>query len=294
MNTTYNKQFLINYLIEQTKLNIARLKNLESIVNDIDVRNDIISNILNTTKNYNSLNKLVNGYRFINNNSVDNIIYGGLMSNILSSYYMFYGCRNIKIINLSNVTFDNVIMAKYMFSNLENVEEIYLPNTTFELTVNICNSFSNCQKLTKLNLSSVTFNNIDDCVGLFSFLRNIKELDLPKATFEKTTAIAGLFGGNDKLEKINIPLATFNGVLNNVDNVNTTFTLSNKLNYINMSSATFANTTLEAASKIFSGIQQYCEIIIPRETYERLSQDGGPFNDTTHWSYKNDRVIRTT
>ena len=109
----YNKQILINQLVEQTKFNIARLTSLENIVNKL---NSIDTNTLVKT-----IDKEVNGYKLLSNSNIKDIVLSdnqATFNNVIKGDYMF-NCPGISIIDLPNAEFDNLVSCNYMFTTLD-------------------------------------------------------------------------------------------------------------------------------------------------------------------------------
>ena len=210
-----NKQNFINQLIEQTKFNIARLTNLENIVNEYILSTNDITKVLNNIINSKML--------FADNQPTTNITEGLINSSLQWNKINFNNVLNISHmltaqeltnLNLNNTTFNLVTNGVYCFHKMENLISLRIPLTTFNLLTNGRNMFSFCNNLTTLDISNAIFNNLYNGNYMFGNLNNLTKIYLPKATFNNLYISNYMFAENNKLETIFIPKATFNNLSN--------------------------------------------------------------------------------
>jgi len=66
--------------------------------------------------------------------------------------YMFSGCSSLKILNLSNFTFNYVLNMDHMFYNCSSLEELNIPNFTpqnIDAECSVFSMFDGCTSLKK-------------------------------------------------------------------------------------------------------------------------------------------------
>ena len=68
--------------------------------------------------------------------------------------HMFYGCYNLKNIDLSPFDTQNVTNMSYMFYKCINLKSIDLSGFNFTNVINLNKMFSNCINLESINLTS--------------------------------------------------------------------------------------------------------------------------------------------
>ena len=235
----YNKQILINQLVEQTKFNLARLTSLENIVNKL-----VNTNVVTLDE---ALDKLVNGYRIFSNTR--NIKSNSSLSNLIN-------------INITKIPFDKNI-----------IEKIKLPNINiFEYVEESSNFFSNSSTLEEIYLNSEKFENITNTSNMFGICPNLKYIDLSSATFKNVTNTSSMFASTNKLISIDVSSATFE----NVTNAFNMFCVSQLLQYIDLSSATFKNVT--NVSAMFGDCGSLTTLYLPNATFENVTNTSYMFS----------------
>ena len=262
----YNKQLLINQLIEQTKFNLARLTSLENIVNKL-VKSE-------------GLDKLVNGYYMFSYNSIFNgsnitgLISNSKLNKLLNCCSMFSLCGSLKEISLPNATFENLINGFEMFNYCTSLTTLLLPNATFENVINGYQIFKNCSSLKEISLPNATFENVTDARNMFNMCSSLTTLLLPNATFENVINTYSMFNYCESLKEISLPNATFE----NVTDATNMFGNCSKLTNLDISSATFNNVSMETLNDFFEEIPSNCKVYIPETTYNKLVKGTGPFS----------------
>ena len=302
----YNKQLLINQLIEQTKFNITRLTSLENIVNklisDASVitlnkaldkavngyklfANPNITEIISNTKfNYLlNINNLFNGNIFLDNEQYTKIIlpnatFRNVITNITNLTPNNQGSNNndkLIELDLSSATFDEITYCHYLFSKHSEIEYINLHNATFENVIYADRLLYECPKLKNIDLFFATFENIKRLYETFYKCPMIEIIDLPNATFNNLTwEIDNFIIDCDNLKYVNISKAKFNNKdLNSIDS----FVINCKsLETVILSSATFENITM---CNIFNNCPKLMIINMPNSTFKNVTNFSGSFNN---------------
>ena len=92
-------------------------------------------------------------------------------------FQMFYGCKNLKTVNLNGLKTDNVTDMSYMFDDCAAIKSLEFPKTfdTANVTAMI-NMFNGCTNLTTLDLSVFNTNNVTTMNGMFWGCRNLNKV----------------------------------------------------------------------------------------------------------------------
>ena len=127
-------------------------------------------------------------------------------NNVVDLSYMFYDCRKLKSIDLSNISFINIQKLPYMFFNCSNLIDIKFPiedkSTKIE---DFQYMFSYCKSLTSINLSNFSFVKAKNLNGMFLYCTSLENLILPKNEITTNVEnISFMFSGCNKLEIIDL------------------------------------------------------------------------------------------
>jgi len=90
--------------------------------------------------------------------------------------YMFYGCINLKYINIKNVK--ALGSAAYMFNNCKSLTSIDLSNFDISNTYYLNNMFTNCISLQTINLAEFKLDTGNTIESMFKNCYSLKSLDL--------------------------------------------------------------------------------------------------------------------
>ena len=88
--------------------------------------------------------------------------------------YMFYGCKNLTNLDLSNFNTQNVEDMSNMFSYCSSLTNLDLSNFNTQNVKNMSFMFSNCSSLTNLNLSNFNTQNVEDMRYMFDNCKAFK------------------------------------------------------------------------------------------------------------------------
>lgn len=107
------------------------------------------------------------------------------LRNLTTMSYMFYGCSNLKEIDLSGQNTSNVTSMSYMFSydtssmnNTMTIETIKLKDIDTSNVTSMSYMFYKCENLKELDLSDFNVNNLKYMNGMFWNCRLLDHLDL--------------------------------------------------------------------------------------------------------------------
>ena len=96
---------------------------------------------------------------------------------LIAINYIFYSCKELEYLDLSNFDTINVTSLRYMFNEYYNLKEKkgFDKFNTSKVT-NIKVMFTKCQELESLDLSSFDTSNINDILFIFSECLKLREI----------------------------------------------------------------------------------------------------------------------
>ena len=106
------------------------------------------------------------------------LFYGGARTNYLNEFlalldkdisdidYMFYGCKTITALDLSNINTDNITDMSYVFTSCINLTDINVSNFDTSNVINMSNMFSSCSVLDNLDLSNFDMSKVTVVNGM--------------------------------------------------------------------------------------------------------------------------------
>ena len=97
--------------------------------------------------------------------------------------YMFFGCTNLKEINLLSFNTSNVMDMSYMFYECENLINLDLSSFNSKSVIDMHYMFYNCKNLRNLYLSNFNIKNKYNCEGMFYNCNKLN--DLNSSSFKK-------------------------------------------------------------------------------------------------------------
>ena len=100
------------------------------------------------------------------------------ITDITDDSYMFYGCKNLTSLDLSNFDTGKVENMSSLFDGCENLTNLDLSNFDTSKVKHMSYMFWNCENLTSLDLSNFDTSQVEDMAGMFGGCENITNLDL--------------------------------------------------------------------------------------------------------------------
>lgn len=126
----------------------------------------------------------------------------GLCENLTSMYQMFYNCRSVLEIDLSNINTVNNNSLYQTFYGCGNLEKLNINNLKTNNVTNMAQTFYDCEKLKKIDLNSFDTSNVTNMQGMFYGCDNLEELDLSGFDMSKVANVYTMFINTFKLKKI--------------------------------------------------------------------------------------------
>ena len=160
------------------------------------------------------------GYLFYNDLTTASIMFfkNFKTSNVTNMQHMFFGCKKLQILNLSNLYFEKVINMSKMFSFCEKLEKVNFgdesndnSSATKKLTTASC-MFYGCTKLNTIIFRNGFFYSGENSLDMSSLFKGCSSLEYPnldKCNIQNVSNIEGMFYGCSKLETIDLGKNSF-------------------------------------------------------------------------------------
>ena len=115
----------------------------------------------------------------------------------------------------------NLTKTDYMFYDCKSIKNLDLSNFNSQSITDMSNMFCGCKSLTNLNLSNFDTQNVTNMSGMFDGCKSLKKLDLSNFDTQNVTDMSSMFSDCNSLTKDNI-IAEDNKILeefNKKDNI---------------------------------------------------------------------------
>ena len=100
------------------------------------------------------------------------------LCNLTKTNFLFYECKSLININLSNFNSQNVTNMNCMFSDCRSLTKINLSNFNTQNINDMSCMFSGCQSLKNIDLSNFNTENVNDMSYMFNGCRSLKKKDV--------------------------------------------------------------------------------------------------------------------
>jgi surface protein len=113
--------------------------------------------------------------------------------NITSMKGFFYGCNNLKSIDIHNLNTENVEDMSYMFSQCLELNTILYPNSKTSKIKNMNYMFEKCSHLSSINLTSFSTQNLELMSNTFYGCSSLNLIDLSNFNTKNIKDMSSLF-----------------------------------------------------------------------------------------------------
>ena len=166
------------------------------------------------------------------------IIKYSFKNNLKKINHMFFECKSLISIDLSNLNAHNIVDMSYLFSKCSSLKFINLSNFKSQNLKDINHMFDSCTSLEKINLSNFNTESVSDMNHLFYGCSSLKSLDLSYFNTQNTVDMESMFENCSSLEKLDLS----NFITQNVTKMNLMFYGCKNLKYLNLSNFGIDNT----------------------------------------------------
>ena len=118
--------------------------------------------------------------------------------------FLFWGCKDIIEIDLSNFDCSQVTSCESMFQECSSLKKLNLGNIDFGLSRNFISMFSKCRNLEELDVSHFNTKNSLNFRFMFSGCLKLKIIDVSKFNSLKCTNIDDMFSRCESLSEIDM------------------------------------------------------------------------------------------
>ena len=176
-------------------------------------------------------------YKF--NKKGKHIIKYTFMKNLSKADYLFYGCKSLTNINLSNINTENVTNMKNMFGECKSLKHIDLLKLNTQNVINMSDMFSGCISLNNIDLSNFNTEKVSNMSYMFHECKSLIDINLSNFNIKNVIKINEMFSGCSSLKYLN--LSNFD--TQNVTNMNGMFNRCKSLVNIDLSNFNTQNVT---------------------------------------------------
>lgn len=115
------------------------------------------------------------------------------VNNITSTSFMFYGCLNLKSVDLNGLDTSNVTKMDYMFYNCKSLTSLDVSKFNTSNVTKMDNMFSECQRLTSLDVSKFNTDKVTDMNSMFLRCMKLTSLDVSGFNTSNVTDMNSMF-----------------------------------------------------------------------------------------------------
>ena len=170
--------------------------------------------------------------------------------------YMFYGCKLLTSIDLSNFFTYNVKKMCSMFESCEELESIDLSSFDTSKVEDFNSMFRLCKKLTGIDLSHFNTSKVQTMVSMFEGCSNLKQVDMSHFDTYNVTKMYDMFRQCISLKSLD--LSSFN--TSNVTNMMGMFAYCQSLTSLDLSS--FDTKKVEYMRDMFNNCSELTTIFV--------------------------------
>ena len=145
-------------------------------------------------------------YMFYNFTNLQTITFGDNFdtSKVTNMNSMFFGCRNLTTIDVSNWNTSNVTNMSSMFSYCSGLTTLDVSNWDTSKVKDMSSMFYNCSNLTTLDVSKWTTSSVTNMNAMFSGCSKLITLDVGKWDTSNVTNMGSMFYGCSSLTTIDV------------------------------------------------------------------------------------------
>ena len=203
--------------------------------------------------------------------------------------HMFWNCRNLSSLDLTNFNTTKVENMSGMFHSCEKLSSLVISNFNTANVTDMSNMFSYCNMLEKLNLSNFNTTKVEDMSYMFYMCQKLTELNLSNFKTEKVKNMRYMFSYCNKLKKLN--LSNFNTA--NVTNMTCMFINCKELSSLDISN--FNTAKVKDMSSMFKNCQVLSSLDLSNFNTTKVTDMSGMFSgcSTLQTIYVSDNFVVT-
>ena len=125
-------------------------------------------------------------------------------NNLTKTNHIFFYCKSLTNLDLSNFNTQNVTNMKSMFYYCESLTNLNLSNFNTQNVTNMSKMFAGCESLTNLNLSKFNTQNVTNMMYVFCDCISLTNLNLSNFNTKNVTHMGGMFYNCESLTDLNL------------------------------------------------------------------------------------------
>ena len=186
--------------------------------------------------------------------------------------YMFWNCRNLSSLDLTNFNTTKVENMFGMFFDCENLSSLVISNFNTANVTDMSNMFYLCKNLSSLDIPNFNTANVTDMSYMFDTCQKLTELNLSNFKTEKVKNMRYMFSYCNKLKKLNLP--NFNTA--NVTNMTCMFINCKELSSLDISN--FNTAKVKDMSSMFKNCQVLSSLDLSNFNTTKVTDMSGMFS----------------
>ena len=186
--------------------------------------------------------------------------------------HMFWNCRNLSSLDLTNFNTTKVENMFGMFFDCENLSSLVISNFNTANVTDMSNMFYLCKNLSSLDIPNFNTANVTDMSYMFDTCQKLTELNLSNFKTEKVKNMRYMFSYCNKLKKLN--LSNFNTA--NVTNMTCMFINCKELSSLDISN--FNTAKVKDMSSMFKNCQVLSSLDLSNFNTAKVTDMSGMFS----------------
>ena len=253
-----NKQTVIN-LCSLLGIKIGNIKNIKNVIFEESFNTYTPTSLKEFFRDCTGLNEIT-GLKYLNTAEVTDMS------------YMFWNCRNLSSLDLTNFNTTKVENMFGMFYDCENLSSLVISNFNTANVTDMSNMFYLCKNLSSLDIPNFNTANVTDMSYMFDMCNILTELNLSNFKTEKVKNMRYMFSYCNKLKKLN--LSNFNTA--NVTNMTCMFINCKELSSLDISN--FNTAKVKDMSSMFKNCQVLSSLDLSNFNTTKVTDMSGMFS----------------
>ena len=125
-------------------------------------------------------------------------------ANVTNMSYMFKGCSNLAVLDVTHFNTAKVTIMSYMFKGCSNLAELDVTHFNTANVTNMYEMFDSCSNLVELDVTHFNTAEVTDMSYMFYDCSNLAELDVTHFNTAKVTIMNGMFTGCSNLTELDL------------------------------------------------------------------------------------------
>ena len=125
-------------------------------------------------------------------------------ANVTNMSYMFKGCSNLAVLDVTHFNTAKVTIMSYMFKGCSNLAELDVTHFNTAEVTDMSYMFTGCSNLAELDVTHFNTANVTDMYEMFDSCSNLVELDVTHFNTAEVTDMSYMFTGCSNLAELDV------------------------------------------------------------------------------------------